>query len=84
MGVFATYARPTCPHTLAHSRARVLTPEPMPPGTTPEERAEALKMVQMQKYFGYGMESCVFKSTMAGVVGCVFFPSLLPFLLRTT
>jgi hypothetical protein len=38
----------------------------MPPGTTEEERQQALQMVQMQKFMGYGGESCIFKTTLAG------------------
>jgi hypothetical protein len=41
----------------------------MPPGTTEEERQQALQMVQMQKFMGYGVESCIFKTTLAGGAG---------------
>lgn len=53
--------------------------EPVPPGTTQEEIDQARQMKQFTKYMGYGMESCVFKGSMAGVMGCVIPLSPAPF-----
>ena len=46
-------------------------PEPVPPGTTQDELDQARQMKLFTKYMNVGMESCVFKGTMAGVMGCV-------------
>lgn len=43
--------------------------EPVPPGTTQDELDQARQMKLFTKYMNVGMESCVFKATMAGVMG---------------
>jgi import inner membrane translocase subunit TIM22 len=43
--------------------------EPVPPGTTPEERQEMQQMVKYGKYAGYAMESCPVKVVMSGGAG---------------
>jgi len=41
----------------------------MPAGMTEDDRYNQQQMVQYQKYMNYGMESCAFKTGMAGVAG---------------
>ncbi|KAL7413062.1 Tim17/Tim22/Tim23/Pmp24 family-domain-containing protein [Mrakia frigida] len=43
--------------------------EPMPAGMTEDDRYNQQQMVLYQKYMNYGMESCAFKTGMAGVAG---------------
>lgn len=43
--------------------------EPVPPGTTPEERQEMQQMVKYGKYASYAMESCPVKVVMSGGAG---------------
>jgi hypothetical protein len=43
--------------------------EPLPPGTTEEDRANMLQIKKYQDYMSTGMESCLGKSTIAGVFG---------------
>ncbi|EIW72794.1 hypothetical protein TREMEDRAFT_25751 [Tremella mesenterica DSM 1558] len=43
--------------------------EPMPPGTTPQEREEFQQMLKYQKMMGTVMESCPLKVVMAGGAG---------------
>lgn len=43
--------------------------EPMPPGTTPEERAELAQMQKWQKLMTGAMESCPLKVVMSGGAG---------------
>ncbi|KAJ9108976.1 Mitochondrial import inner membrane translocase subunit tim22 [Naganishia friedmannii] len=43
--------------------------EPVPPGTTPEERQEMQQMVKYGKYAGYAMESCPVKVVLSGGAG---------------
>jgi mitochondrial import inner membrane translocase subunit TIM22 len=56
--------------------------EPLPPGMTEEDRANMMQMKKYQDYMTAGMESCVGKTTMAGVFGAsplalvlLYFPS---------
>lgn len=43
--------------------------EPVPPGTTNEERTEMVKMMQYQKYMMMAMESCPVKCVLSGGAG---------------
>lgn len=43
--------------------------EPMPPGTTPEERQEMENVQRWSKYAAMGMESCPAKVTMSAGAG---------------
>jgi hypothetical protein len=43
--------------------------EPLPPGMTEEDRANMMQVKKYQNYMTAGMESCVGKTTMAGVAG---------------
>ncbi|KAL9937530.1 hypothetical protein V8E36_003939 [Tilletia maclaganii] len=46
--------------------------EPLPAGMTEADRAQMMQMEQYSKYMSQAMESCVFKCTMAGVMGFGF------------
>jgi len=54
--------------------------EPLPPGMTEEHRANMMQMKKYQDYMTAGMESCVGKTTMAGVFGTSTFTLLLPYI----
>jgi len=43
--------------------------EPLPPGMTEEDRANVMQIKKYQDYMSAGMESCLGKTTMAGVFG---------------
>lgn len=43
--------------------------EPLPPGWTEEDRSNAMQTRKWEKAMTAGMESCVAKSVMSGVVG---------------
>ncbi|KAI9507985.1 mitochondrial import inner membrane translocase subunit TIM22 [Russula earlei] len=43
--------------------------EPLPPGMTEEDRANMLHIKKYQDYMSAGMESCLGKTTLAGVFG---------------
>ncbi len=43
--------------------------EPLPPGMTEEDRANLLQAKKYQDYMAVGMESCLAKTTIAGVGG---------------
>jgi hypothetical protein len=43
--------------------------EPLPPGMTEEDRANVLQAKKYQNYMTVGMESCLAKTTIAGVGG---------------
>jgi hypothetical protein len=43
--------------------------EPMPAGTTAEERAEVMQAIKYQKMLGSAMESCPLKVVMSGGAG---------------
>jgi import inner membrane translocase subunit TIM22 len=43
--------------------------EPLPPGMTEEDRANVLQIKKYQDYMSAGMESCLGKTTLAGVFG---------------
>ena len=58
--------------TMSHPLLAPLFPagkEPLPPGMTEEDRANMLQMKKYQDYMSAGMESCLGKTTMAGVFG---------------
>jgi mitochondrial import inner membrane translocase subunit TIM22 len=54
--------------------------EPLPPGMTEEDRANMMQIKKYQDYMTAGMESCVGKTTMAGVLGTSTFVSPISFL----
>ena len=43
--------------------------EPLPPGYTEADRAALLQTKRWEKYMAMGMESCAFKTVMAGGMG---------------
>jgi len=43
--------------------------EPLPPGMTEEDRANVMQVKKYQDYMSAGMESCLGKTTVAGVFG---------------
>jgi len=45
--------------------------EPLPPGMTEEDRANMLQVKKYQYYMSAGMESCLGKTTVAGVFGAL-------------
>ncbi len=49
--------------------------EPLPPGMTEEDRANMMQVKKYQDNMTAGMESCVGKTTMAGVLGTSTFVS---------
>jgi mitochondrial import inner membrane translocase subunit TIM22 len=48
--------------------------EPLPPGMTEEDRANMLQAKKYQDYMTLGMESCLAKTTIAGVGGMFDLP----------
>ena len=57
--------------------------EPLPPGMTEEDRANMMQIKKYQDYMSAGMESCLGKTTLAGVFGTscfLIFAPHLPFL----
>lgn len=48
--------------------------EPMPAGTTSEERAEVMQAIKYQKMLTGAMESCPFKVVLSGGAGTFLLP----------
>lgn len=57
--------------TARHLLAPIYLPgqEPVPPGTTQEERAEMQQSIKYQKMLGGAMESCPLKVVLSGGAG---------------